>query len=223
VYRAGTHDEQIIDEIWNRKEYWLPHYDIEPAHMVIDIGAHIGAFATWAASKGATVYAFEPEPENHSMLVQNVKGLDVIAMRNGVQGKPGKRTLYKWEKTPGNTGNYSMYWNDGGESVEVDCITLAEALEIAGGKCDFLKLDCEGAEYDILYSLHPFRLRNIKRIVCEWHGSRDASIRLADYLRNQGYIMDRQGMESHEYINDELWGRGHIFARRGDDGEQRYD
>ena len=38
VYRAGTHDEQIIDEIWNRKEYWLPHYDIEPAHMVIDIG-----------------------------------------------------------------------------------------------------------------------------------------------------------------------------------------
>ena len=36
-------------------------------------------------------------------------------------------------------------------------------------KCDFLKLDCEGGEYEILYHASETSLQKIGRIVCEFN------------------------------------------------------
>ena len=38
-----------------------------------DVGANQGFFTCYAASKGATVYAFEPVPASYERLIQNVE------------------------------------------------------------------------------------------------------------------------------------------------------
>ena len=53
---------------------------------------------------------------------------------------------------------------------EVPAVTLAQALErLDGQDCDLLKIDCEGAEYDILMNADPACWRHIRHIVMEYH------------------------------------------------------
>src|SRR6266508_6011309 len=61
------------------------------------------------------------------------------------------------------------------KAVSLKDIFDAHAVE----QCDFLKLDCEGAEYDILFSLAVDYFRRIKRIAMEYHGEADRSARQA--------------------------------------------
>ena len=44
-------------------------------------------------------------------------------------------------------------------------------------RCDFLKLDCEGAEYEILLNLPITYLQRVSRIALEWHGVEDPAVR----------------------------------------------
>jgi predicted RNA methylase len=73
-YRPGTHDEYIIERVVKDNVYGLSG-DMKK-QIVIDIGAHIGSFSCLAASKGAVVWAFEPQSENFEILAQNAKAYD---------------------------------------------------------------------------------------------------------------------------------------------------
>jgi FkbM family methyltransferase len=76
--------------------------------------------------------------------------------------------------------------------AEVDAVTLeglfaAETVE----KCDLLKLDCEGAEYEILLNAPPKILQRVSRIALEYHlgmNSHDPA-ELSAFLRAQGFTV----------------------------------
>jgi hypothetical protein len=62
-------------------------------------------------------------------------------------------------------------------------------------KCDLLKMDCEGAEYDILYNCPPEYLRRIDQIAMEVHSGqqKDQNIEaLEAFFRKQGFITRRK-------------------------------
>jgi hypothetical protein len=62
------------------------------------------------------------------------------------------------------------------EVATVRVITLDDVFAQAGvDRCDLLKLDCEGAEYDVLCGAAPATLARISYIAAEWH------IRLNDH------------------------------------------
>src|SRR5262249_49186033 len=62
--RPGTNDDVIYNSVVTGTEYRLPDR-LAPDSVVIDIGAHVGAFSYLALTRGAgSVYAFEPEPSN---------------------------------------------------------------------------------------------------------------------------------------------------------------
>lgn len=52
--------------------------------------------------------------------------------------------------------------------MEVDCVPLKEVLSQIG-KCDFLKIDCEGAEHEILFNTLVEYLGRVNRISGECH------------------------------------------------------
>lgn len=115
---------------------------------VIDIGAHVGVVSMYLAKKyGAEVWAYEPLPENYRRLVLNIE-------RNGLQDKvhpfnlavtgDGRDVNITANMT--NSGGNSIY--DGGE-VAAHSTTFAEILKQTGA-VDLLKIDCEGAEFEIL-------------------------------------------------------------------------
>jgi predicted RNA methylase len=70
--RPGTLDPNICTEVLAENEYRLPER-FGAEDLVIDIGAHIGSFATACLLRGAgRVVAFEPLPANHAVATVNL-------------------------------------------------------------------------------------------------------------------------------------------------------
>lgn len=134
----------VSRQIYEVPEYW--YADIRPGDRVIDIGANVGAFALRAARLSQHVLAVEPVMT--AILYENIRlnSADVRVLAAGLgNGTPARCT-----------------WDE--DSVVVPTCTLAGLADLAGG-CDFLKCDCEGAEWQI----RPSELDGIRRIEMELH------------------------------------------------------
>ncbi len=160
----------LFHEIWLDEVYLAKGYEIKPNDIVLDIGANIGVFAFYAAMKepNAKVYSYEPFPKNAEYFEQNLtesKIKNVVFYKLAIANAAGERILHiheSWIK-------HSLSENSSEtEGVIVHCISLNEALETFP-QCNLLKLDCEGSEYEILYSSSPETLNKIKKIVGEFH------------------------------------------------------
>jgi len=187
--RAGTSDFEIINEIYVVKEYNKLLKYIKEGSVVIDIGSQIGVFSIFAAkrAKNIRVYAYEPFSENFEMLKENIKlnklQKKVILFKLGVSGKKGKRELILCEE---NTGGHGFYC-DGKNKVEIETTTLKDIFETNKIKsCDFLKMDCEGAEYEIIYKTPKKYLKKIKSISMEYHKN-DNINKLKRFLEEKGF------------------------------------
>lgn len=152
-------------------EYAAPGFEIEAGDRVVDCGANVGAFAAWAAKAGAAVDAYEPHPETFDWLRRNTNGLAVRCVRAAVVAVvPAKGTVQLEVASPADTHHTLGSASGGGPSIEVPAISLADAI---GEGCDLLKIDCEGAEFELLRATPDAALRRARRIACEvhsWHG-----------------------------------------------------
>jgi FkbM family methyltransferase len=115
---------------------------------------YVGCFTLLAselAPKGEA-FSFEPEPANFEMLEGNVRrnGLDGIRLfQMAMAGCEGEREPHRSLKKS-TTGGHSLYV-EGRGSVTVETITLDRvARDHWIDRIDFLKRDCEGAEWDLL-------------------------------------------------------------------------
>ena len=142
---------------------------------VIDLGANVGFFSLFAfhVRPGATCFSFEPMPENFSLLEehQRMQGdLPWHIYHQAVSSKSGTASLL-CPKKAGPTTTASLVSDDckkGQRTVEVRVRTLQDILEQeTGGFCDWLKIDVEGSEYDILYALPAQKYRNIRTLAVE--------------------------------------------------------
>jgi len=131
-------------QITHVPEYWFS--DIRRDDRVLDIGANVGAFSLRAARLSSYVTAIEPltvDPLKENILLN---GADVRVIEGALgDGTPCEIT-----------------WDDLHRSVQT--YTLGQLVTTAGG-CDFLKCDCEGAEWQIC----PKDLLGIRRIEMELH------------------------------------------------------
>jgi len=140
--------------------------------VVIDIGAHIGGTSILCASRGATIYAFEPEKENYEILVENIKlnHLEdrIKCFKLAVSSMPSDRTqLFKDENC---NGGHSLYLENPKEYEYVNIISLEKIfIDNKIEKCDFLKMDCEDAELEILVNCPNEIFDRISQISMEIH------------------------------------------------------
>jgi FkbM family methyltransferase len=168
--------------------------EIEPHWTIVDIGAAIGEFTVFAAQKAAQgkVLAFEPNSASFALLQENLK-LNSIgnaqAVNAGVWNRAGAMTLDAANGEPLQAQTqFSETAAVSGQSVPV--ITLGQLLEeFAPEGIDLLKLDCEGAEYPILFSASPETLGAVKRIIMEYHelDAQQSHQKLAEHLQNAGF------------------------------------
>ena len=169
--RHNRSDFHMIDEIWAYKKYDYFGCRVAPGDVVVDIGANIGTFSLYAAKVcGASrVLSFEPFLENYKMLSKNVEQNrlgSVTCVNQAVTGNGGVRAL---SLDSVDSGSHSVVNGPFERTVDVVCCTLEDVFQrFSLTKIDYLKMDCEGAEYEILENAGA-RLRQIGRVSMETH------------------------------------------------------
>ncbi len=172
--RTGM-DVWIIKETCLDRDYERNSVPIKDGWVVIDIGAGLGDFAITVAREhpGSVVYAYEPFPESFTLLQENIE-LNRVSNVRAFPYAVGKRSeTMCLETTTGiavqhSTARTATSLNPG--AVQVPGLSLADIfLNERLSRCDFLKVDCEGAEYDIFLHTDEETLRKIRHVCLEYH------------------------------------------------------
>ena len=126
---------------------------------IMDVGANIGSFSVWACMQGAAeVWAYEPEPTNFDMLKRNTKGLNVECYEAALGLADGTTDLYIVPNRQ-NLGSASTTPFRGRDVTPVDVLSFR--AQLAAFKPHGIKMDCEGAEWQLLTKPLPKYVREV--------------------------------------------------------------
>jgi len=156
-FRPDTNDDLIFRSIVEFDEYRLPE-SFENEDVVIDVGAHIGGFAYAALERGCgQAYCYEADEENARLCRSNLKqfGDRATVIRAAIWRSDQPESVVRFSRS-------SVEENQGGGNVigrsgrKTRAVGLDEAIRVAtrgtGRRIRMLKLDCEGAEFPILFT-----------------------------------------------------------------------
>lgn len=205
-YRPNTSDPGLIYNILLKRgakgEYSVPRdARLDPASVgvVLDIGANIGIAALYFAQvfPNAVVHSFEPEPGNCEVLRLNAAATGRVQVHGFALGaEDGELTLFHSD-SEANLGGFSSHRTgiDPDRSVLVPVRHAGRALaELGVTRADVIKIDTEGAEWEILTSLDPALLGSVHLVMGELHGRRDFA--LLDYLQPNFHIAVRKNLRN---------------------------
>ena len=168
--RVKSTDLMALTNVWMMNEYDVDSFKINQNDIVIDVGAHIGLFSLLVSQfcKTGKIFSFEPIRENFDLLVSNLELnhiQNIFPFNVGVSKNSDGLNLFLDD----DQSAHSIFPN-GSKSIAVDSISLQKIFdEKKISACKLLKLDCEGAEYDIIDSLPAEYLDKIQNMAIEYH------------------------------------------------------
>lgn len=160
----------------------------QPAPRIIDCGANIGMATLFfkALYPAASITAVEPAPETFERLRQNVAGnhlLDVTLINAALAEREGIVAFGARQREPGSliartTGSCT------GAAAPVRAMTLSSLLD---RPVDFVKLDIEGMEYEVVRELVASgRTQHVREMVLEFHDADTRSTELSSMIAALG-------------------------------------
>lgn len=176
-YRPATSDPLAIYQVLVRSrekaEYYLPS-SLRP-QVILDIGSNIGSSILFFHEQfpDAQIYGFEPHPETFRVLEKNVAGISSVKIFNYGLGAADAEL-----SVPFDNADFSRFmgnaegadWSGPLSPTICQIKHTGNVVQSLGlTSVDLIKIDCEGAEYDVLTSLPLDLLRRCKWIVGEMH------------------------------------------------------
>lgn len=169
--------ERIWDDTFERDEYAFAPATATP--RIVDGGAHIGLSVLYLKQRhpGATIVAFEPNPDSFALLQRNVEqnGLTGVELVNAALAPAAGEIAFHVPRrgtrrfTWGSTGAPNPWLRRGGyRRIAVPAVRLSDQLE---RETDLLKLDIEGMEAAVLEEAGE-RLGRVRHLIMEFHGLR---------------------------------------------------
>jgi len=170
----GVFKEIFLHDFYNVK---LIKSISSPSPTILDIGANVGYFTLLAYDKlfPKQILCFEPIQKNFDSLSRNLefdksninKTFKLAVFKPGVQNI---ELFINSEKEFTVTASHYEKISLGSKKLICGCIDIAQIIEQNKlEKIDILKIDCEGSEYDILYSLDDKFWFVISAIIMEVH------------------------------------------------------
>jgi len=189
----SNHPNEVIGS-WNKmiKEvssgYYLPG---EKKKVCVDIGTNIGAFMGFVLEedKFEKVYGYEPAFQTYHTALSMLKNFKLlredVQVRNLAVTEQSGQILRLFGDKSGESGNTSLVrgeihaFEESCMTINLDDIFTLNRIDYI----DYLKMDCEGAEYNILYGSK--RLGDVGTIFLEvHHGMMDA---IKNLLQQRGF------------------------------------
>ncbi|MDH4199244.1 MAG: FkbM family methyltransferase [Spirochaetia bacterium] len=167
----------MLDEIFVRENYKF--YCESQVPTFIDCGANIGLSVLYLKSQfpDAIIHAFEPDTIAYEKLVTNIESSgfrDVFTYNAAVWVEDGELVFVPDGSWGGHIGN-----DAGSEGVKIKSYNLDGFLN---KRVDFLKMDIEGAESDVIIHSKELIARNVEKLFFEWHSLTGAPQRLGEIL-----------------------------------------
>jgi FkbM family methyltransferase len=185
-----TTSQEVLEKTigWEAAMYWanIAHeeldnefFQLNPGDVYVDLGANIGMNCAYAESKGASkIYAVEPDPDVFKALQKNA-GANWVLENIAVSNKKGFMEISMWP-------NWQV-------KRILKCTTLEDIIERNNiEKIDYLKIDIEGGEKDLVYSIQPETWSKISKIFIEYHEdvygySEETRIEFIKTIQQQGF------------------------------------
>ena len=191
-----------LKEIFIDKSYYQ---QLPPNPVIIDCGSNIGLSIIYIKKlyPGATVTAFEPDEKNFELLQKNVNSfqLNNVTLHKSavwINNEPLQFSV------TGTMGSSITTATEAGKTVTVQGFRLKDLLTT---KVDFLKIDIEGAEYEVLKDIAP-QLQFVNNLFIEYHGTYHQNNELIEMLS----ILETNGF--HFYIKEATSIYDHPFSRQ---------
>jgi FkbM family methyltransferase len=190
-------DVWIVKEVCLDRDYEHGGVTVQPGWTVVDIGAGLGAFciSVARAQPGCRVYAFEPFAESFALLQENVRlnGLRNLTLFPCAVGAHSEgAVLHAVRGAPARSSTVGIGGARPDTLSRVPSTTLGEIFrDLAIQRCDFLKLDCEGAEYEILLSADAGTIERIGHVALEYHDgvTRFSGADLVEFFGHRGFAV----------------------------------
>lgn len=183
---ASTLNEVYFKDIYER------HHKLRQGDIVVDVGAHIGTFTLKAlrtVGSSGFVVGVEPASKNFRLLSRNVaaNSMQNVAIFNvGLGGEPGRAELNLYKRG----GENSVFKREtppaAVEAIQIDTLdSIANRLSLS--HVDFVKIDVEGFELEVLKGGKNVLARHHPSIAMETHSWGPTVDEIADFLASFGY------------------------------------
>jgi FkbM family methyltransferase len=219
--------DNIVGVVAFDDEYELGNETFQPRDVIVDVGAHIGAFSYWCYLKGSrAIHCYEPSERNFQILERNLAGKAVERRRVAVwrsdkqdagelrlSGPATENTAEATVMAAGTGIDFArQQMFEGCDRAEaVPCVALDDILD-RFERVALLKIDCEGSEFPILLTSRC--LHKVERIVGEIHEMDELMLQRGDPRgRVSGYCSYRR-----EHLTTRLESEGfRVRVRPGHD------
>lgn len=192
-------------EIFTNEYYKINTESEKP--LIIDCGSNVGSSVLFFKKEypKSIIHAFEPDPNIFKYLVKNIEsnGLKNIILNNKAVWKKNEELTFNSEGADGGAID-----KIGDDSIKIEAIDLKEYLNQLN-TIDLLKVDIEGAEYDVFQHIEP-TLDKIKNIFVEIHSYPKSTQKLSTILQ----ILESKGFRY--YIQNESRRRAPFINNKAD-------
>ncbi|MES2647655.1 MAG: FkbM family methyltransferase [Bacteroidota bacterium] len=203
----GPFRECFFDDVYLKH---FDHADFPPQPLILDIGANVGFSALYFFYQfpGAAIHSFEPMPFCQKVIEkynQQFPSFNWSLHKYGLWKTTGSLEFFTDSTDDFSTVSGVNASGERQKRITVQVKAIAEIFEENNFRnIDLLKLDCEGAEYSILYNMPDAMLNAIKRLAIETHHSEESNKpELEAFLISKGFN-----------INESLTGTDYIVACR---------
>lgn len=195
--RPGTSDAHVYYEILFRgrkSDYFSKYLPIDDqVNCIVDIGANIGVAAIFFKERypGSEIHCFEPMQKNINVLKNNISRYSNISVHQIALSSCDGEVEMIASPVNMNEGGWSMFQRGATgdeEKIVVHTRVSGDFLKENSIAPDIIKVDTEGAESEILFSLHEDQINHLKYVTGELHGERD--FRLIDWLESNGFDIE---------------------------------
>jgi FkbM family methyltransferase len=203
VLRAGTRDWEVLHEIVFAGSYGRAFEFISglpEGASVLDLGGNIGLFSLACAQRapGVRLFTYEPGPPNFRLFEMNClanpgPGERIELRREAVGGTAREDDWFFDEANPGGSSLFGQQ----GKPCRVKIAAFAEVIASLPRPIALVKIDVEGAEYEILEQTPPETWREIPAVSLELHDNPRGKLTktaFLDRMRALGFVVEEESV-----------------------------